>query len=492
MDVLTQPASQPVEFGSPYGNGVVRLGNGVDLRLALIPAGEFVMGQDSEPDDPPSFPSRHVTLTRPYYMGVYPITQQQCAQVLGLARFVSICGANNLLAEGKLLRVPPQSPVSLPWSEALAFCKRVYRLTGARVRLPTEAEWERACRAGTKTKYFWGDSNKKANDYAWVDENLNARGMFSCPVGQNKPNPWGLYDLYDFPQWCSDYYDPSYYKKVARKNQIDPTGPPSPTGMFRATPEHSLRPGNFEKGPTAGRSSRSENYTGGVGSGAGLRVLVELPLVPPREFTGVFRLRDVKQSKCMDEPSYITDSAAMGNFVGRDDSSIVFGEINPDKPATTGGVKLPPDIASPAKPNDTIKVSTLVQLAIPNKLTAEKLPDPDPDIYKLFKDAKVGALLKVKIRTIPGQKMYDVVSAKPYKLAPGEDKPGVYVFQRTATMTLQKADHPAVVLSKYLEETTLAIMNPQLAAALDRFKSGDSVRVTFEGKMLQSIEAYKP
>jgi hypothetical protein len=76
--------------------------------------------------------------------------------------------------------------------------------------------------------------------------------------------------------------------------------------------------------------------------------------------------------------------------------------------------------------------------------------------------------------------------------SPGEDKLGVYVFKRKATMTLQKVDHPAVVLSKYLEETTLAIMNPQLAAALDRFKSGDSVRVGFEGKVLQSIEAYRP
>jgi hypothetical protein len=76
--------------------------------------------------------------------------------------------------------------------------------------------------------------------------------------------------------------------------------------------------------------------------------------------------------------------------------------------------------------------------------------------------------------------------------SPGEDKLGVYVFQWTATMMLQKAGHPAVVLSKYLEETTLAIMNPKLAAALDKFKSGDSVRVTFEGKVLQSIEAYRP
>ena len=109
------------------------------------------------------------------------------------------------------------------------------------------------------------------------------------------------------------------------------------------------------------------------------------------------------------------------------------------------------------------------------------------EIYAIFKDTKVGFLLKIKIRAIVGQGMYDVISAEPYKLAPGEDKPGVYIFQRTATMTLQKTDHPAVVLSKYLEETTLAVMDKKTEAALGQFKTGTALRSNSRARRLSPL-----
>jgi hypothetical protein len=394
----------------------------------------------------------------------------------------------------------PRWQMQFTWQEAMDFCNRVSRNTGNRVRLPTEAEWERACRAGTSTKYFWGKDSSSVGDYTFTTDELrwwnnNHNGMadfiyvWPPSVDHFKPNPWGLYGLCLCGQWCSDWYDPDYYRKIKKIPQIDPTGPKSPPfpkeGLTHVRRAYLIDPTNrFE--------ASEKTDTVDWWTGLSLRVVVEAPLSQPREFTGVFKLKEIKQGKCLDEASYMVFASAMGNIIGCDGTKIAFGEVNPDKPPTTGGVKLPPDLASPTKPDDTIKVHALVQLVIPNKLTAEKFPDPDPDMYALFKDTKAGSLLKIKIRAIPGQSMYDIISAEHYKLAPGEDKPGVYVFQRTATMTLQKADHPAVVLSKYLEETTLAVVNPLLAAALDKFKTGDSVRVTFAGKVLNSIEAYKP
>jgi hypothetical protein len=503
-EALTQPASQPDKFGSPYGYGLLRLGNGCDLRLSLIPAGTFVMGDDTDVLNSGA-PAHHVTLTHPYYMAVYLATRQLYVRVLGMGRYLNRRGAGApTLRDGTIQN--PQRPMLFTWSEAVAFCNHLSRMTGSKVRLPTEAEWERACRAGTDTRYFWGNDSRQYGEYTWTNEEwdrwqregpkLAPRGdEWPPPVGQYKPNPWGLYDECNHAQWCSDWFETDYYYKIKKIPQIDPTGPQSPKPV-----EPWLPPGHSTRGGTTNHTPRGGGFEGnppGLGAWKGkpgtlayVRFLVEAPLSPPREFTGVFKLREIKQGKCLDEACYIAFATAVGNIAGSDGTMTAFGVSNPDKPATTGGVKLASDLASLSKPDDTIKAHSLAQLVIPNQLTAEKLPAPD--MYALFKDTKAGSLLKIKIRAIPGQSMYDVISPEHYKLAPGEDKPGVYVFQRTATMTLQKADHPAVILSKYLEETTLAVINPHLAAAMDKFKTGDSVRVGFEGKVLQSIEAYKP
>jgi formylglycine-generating enzyme required for sulfatase activity len=111
------------------------------------------------------------------------------------------------------------NPVEMvSWNEATEFCKKLSEKTGNSVRLPTEAEWEYACRAGTKTAFSFGDSPAALDDYAWHPRNSDA---MSHPVGKKKPNAWGLYDMHgNVFEWCADWYG-VYPEGPA----TDPSGP---------------------------------------------------------------------------------------------------------------------------------------------------------------------------------------------------------------------------------------------------------------------------
>ena len=117
-------------------------------------------------------------------------------------------------------------------------------------RLPTEAQWEYACRAGSTTKYCFGDDETTLGDYAWYSANSDSK---THPVGQKKPNAWGLYDMHgNVWEWCQDWYDSGYY---AKSPEDDPTGPA--TGPCRV-----IRGGGWGSGVAGGCRSAGRRYTG--------------------------------------------------------------------------------------------------------------------------------------------------------------------------------------------------------------------------------------
>ena len=179
------------------------------IELILIPAGEFIMGCIS--DDCPAYSDRkahNVIIREPFYLGKYQITQRQWEEVMG----------NN----PSLSMHDPESPVdNVTWYEVQDFIKQInIKEDTAKYRLPTEAEWEYAARAGTQSKYFWGDNSSEASKYGWYKDNSNGR---TYPVGAKLPNPWGLYDILgNVEEWVQDWYDFGYYENSPT---ISPSGP---------------------------------------------------------------------------------------------------------------------------------------------------------------------------------------------------------------------------------------------------------------------------
>ena len=182
--------------------------NSIGMSFVLIPAGEFMLGSNDGYDD--EKPVHRVRITKPFYMGVTEVTQRQYDWVVG-ENPSYFKGADN-----------PVEQVS--WSAVTEFCKIMSQRAQKTVRLPTEAEWEYACRAGSTGKYCFGNSERQLGDYAWYDDNS---GNKTHPVGQKKPNAWGLYDMHgSVLEWCADWYGEYPPGEVS-----DPTGPS--TGRYR-------------------------------------------------------------------------------------------------------------------------------------------------------------------------------------------------------------------------------------------------------------------
>jgi formylglycine-generating enzyme required for sulfatase activity len=205
--------------------------NSINLSLKKLPAGKFVMGEG--PD------AHEVTLTRPFYLGVYEVTHAQYEQVMGVTPTPSYLRATQNPVDNN-----PVEKVS--WKEATEFCRKLSELpeekaAGRVYRLPTEAEWEYACRAGTTTNFSSGDDQSTHGDYAWFVSNSGAKPH---PVGEKKPNAWGLFDMNgNVEEWCSDWYGD--YSKGA---VTDPTGPT--TGSYRV-----VRGGSWDGGAADCRSA---------------------------------------------------------------------------------------------------------------------------------------------------------------------------------------------------------------------------------------------
>ena len=191
--------------------------NSIGMKLVLIPKGTFMMGSpESEQGRNENENQHEVTISKDYYLGVYEVTQAQYEKVMG-KNPSSFQGA-------KVGNENADLPVeNVSWDDTVEFCKKLSDLpeekkAGRVYRLPTEAEWEYACRAGGVTAYSFGESSESLGDYAWFDENSRRQ---THPVGQKKPNAWGLYDLHgNVWEWCSDRY--GEYPKGAVS---DPTGP---------------------------------------------------------------------------------------------------------------------------------------------------------------------------------------------------------------------------------------------------------------------------
>lgn len=187
------------------------------LEMVLIPAGTFMMGSPSNEQDRDSDegPQHQVTLTQSFYLGKYEVTQAQWRAVMG-SNPASGYGVGN------------DYPVySVSWNDCQTFIDRLNQMGQGTFSLPTEAEWEYACRAGTTTRFYWGDdpSYTRINDYCWYSGNNNPSG--TKEVGLKLSNAWGLFDMSgNVYEWCSDWYG-SYSSNA----QIDPTG--STGGSFR-------------------------------------------------------------------------------------------------------------------------------------------------------------------------------------------------------------------------------------------------------------------
>jgi formylglycine-generating enzyme required for sulfatase activity len=256
--VIPTPQPKPVETPvAPPKELTLDLG-GVAMKCVLIPAGKFIMGSPASEANRGGDETQHqVTITKPFYMGVTEVTVGQFSAFVketahqteaekegwGLTwtgtTFEKVNGASWHKPGFPQEDTHPVTEVS--WNDAVAFCQWLSRKSGRTVRLPTEAEWEYACRAGTTTAYQWGDDpdmgkgwcnaadqTAKARFPNWVAFNWADGYVFTSPGGSFRANAWGLYDMHgNVWEWCADWYDKEYYGSGA---SVDPRGPVSGEG----------------------------------------------------------------------------------------------------------------------------------------------------------------------------------------------------------------------------------------------------------------------
>ena len=217
MTACPSPGGEGEGEGEGEGNPDVTtfiLPGGVALEMVNISAGTFMMGSTNGYSD--EEPVHQVTLTQDFQIGQFEITKAQWEALMGTApRSAYDCDLDD-----------PNSPaVLVSWNDAQAFIMALSDRTHDTFRLPTEAEWEYACRAGTTTEYSFGDDVRNLGANAWYEDNTND----AHTVGQKLPNAFGLFDMHgNVEELCNDWYSSRYYSSVPGR---DPTGPTSGSSL---------------------------------------------------------------------------------------------------------------------------------------------------------------------------------------------------------------------------------------------------------------------
>ena len=229
--------------------------NGLGMRFAFISSGKFQMGSAESEGGRHDDELRHeVHLTKWFYLSVHSVTQDQWHRLMGTKPWRG----------KKHVREGVKYPATyVTWNDAVEFCQKLTERERVEHRLPTEAEWEYACRAGATTAYSFGDNASSLNDYGWYDENTwELRNKYAHTVGKKRPNSWGLYDMHgNVWEWCADWYG-----EYASGLVTGPSGPAE--GEYRVA-----RGGSWDDSAYTCRSAlRVRDDPADCSSGLGFRV----------------------------------------------------------------------------------------------------------------------------------------------------------------------------------------------------------------------------
>ena len=250
QDAVAKGAAAKVTFAEdPVDKHLILdLGKDVTMKLALIPAGKFVMGSPKSEigRNNDEGPQHKVTISKPFYMGVTEVTQAQWKAMMEFIPWQDqtyAASGDNYAAS------------CVSWYRANEFCDALSKKIGRTVLIPTEAQWEYACRAGSNTAYGFGDDASKLGDYAWYHDNTWKIGQkYAHQVGLKKPNAFGLYDMHgNVYEWCRDVYDATFY---STSKSVDPEHAINNTTRI-------LRGGSWCNGPYLCRSACRDYCTHG-------------------------------------------------------------------------------------------------------------------------------------------------------------------------------------------------------------------------------------
>jgi formylglycine-generating enzyme required for sulfatase activity len=249
-------------------------GSKVTFEMVPIPGGAFLMGSpESEKDRQADEGPQHPVAIRPFWMGKLEVTWDEYDLYREEAGVRSRDDSRKQLKAGTDAVTGPTPPyedptfghgrdgmpaIALTHRAVMEYCYWLSKKTGKTYRLPTEAEWEWACRAGTTTPYSFGADPKKLGEFAWYNENADDKPH---KVGQKKPNPWGLYDIHgNVAEWCIDHFDKGYYQKLpGDKLTLEPVLVPTERRY-----SHVVRGGSWtesaEKARSAARNGSNKDW----------------------------------------------------------------------------------------------------------------------------------------------------------------------------------------------------------------------------------------